>query len=156
MLRVDVRLLREGSVPTEGSLGPDDPVFADLDATLAEPVRVGGMLQAAGRETYYWHGRIAGVLRGECRRCLTEVLTPFESTVRVVFSADPATADDPGVYPLGHPVTVVDVTTAVREEVGLAAPMLPLCREACAGLCPRCGEDLNQGPCACQAARDAH
>ena len=26
---------------------------------------------------------------------------------------------------------------------------LLLCRDDCAGLCPRCGADLNAGPCAC-------
>ena len=26
---------------------------------------------------------------------------------------------------------------------------LMLCREDCAGLCPRCGADLNAGPCGC-------
>ena len=25
-----------------------------------------------------------------------------------------------------------------------------LCSEDCKGLCPRCGADLNQGPCSCK------
>jgi len=29
--------------------------------------------------------------------------------------------------------------------------MKPLCREDCAGLCSRCGYNLNQGPCNCLA-----
>ena len=29
---------------------------------------------------------------------------------------------------------------------------LLLCRDDCAGLCPRCGADLNAGPCACRTA----
>ena len=60
--------------------------------------------------------------------------------------------DDPGVYRLAEPVTQVDLTAAIREEVGLAVPTYALCREACAGLCPRCGADLNEGPCACGPA----
>jgi len=40
----------------------------------------------------------------------------------------------------------------LREEMVLAVPSLVLCRETCAGLCPRCGADLNQGPCGCAAA----
>jgi len=45
----------------------------------------------------------------------------------------------------------VDLAPMLREHVILAAPMQPLCREDCAGLCPRCGKDLNEGPCQCPA-----
>jgi uncharacterized protein len=39
----------------------------------------------------------------------------------------------------------------VREELALATPgHLLLCRDECAGLCPKCGADLNAGPCACR------
>jgi uncharacterized protein len=31
-------------------------------------------------------------------------------------------------------------------------PIAPHCREDCQGLCPRCGADLNQGPCGCERA----
>lgn len=43
----------------------------------------------------------------------------------------------------------VELAPMLREHVILAAPMQPLCREDCAGLCARCGEDLNNGPCHC-------
>ena len=29
-----------------------------------------------------------------------------------------------------------------------------LCREDCRGLCPRCGADLNLGPCGCKREKD--
>lgn len=29
-----------------------------------------------------------------------------------------------------------------------------LCREDCKGVCPRCGKDLNEGPCSCGKERD--
>jgi len=31
-------------------------------------------------------------------------------------------------------------------------PDAPLCRSDCRGLCPRCGADLNAGPCGCGTA----
>jgi uncharacterized protein len=149
MLRFDVRSLRQGSVVTDAALAPDDPAFQGLDATLRGPVRVRGELQAAGPETFRWQGRIAGEVSGECRRCLKDVVAPFAAEVSAVFTAAPDVADDPGVYPLAEPVTAVDLTEAVREEVGLAVPAYLQCREDCAGLCPRCGADLNEGPCGC-------
>ena len=93
-----------------------------------------------------------GVVRGECRRCLTEVLDEVDIEVAAaVFSTDPDAADDPDFYPLAERANSVDVTDVVREELALAAQTdLLLCREDCAGLCPKCGADLNAGPCACR------
>lgn len=45
----------------------------------------------------------------------------------------------------------VELAPILREHVILAAPMRPLCREDCVGLCARCGKDLNEGPCQCPA-----
>ncbi|MGO0122167.1 YceD family protein [Desulfothermobacter acidiphilus] len=46
----------------------------------------------------------------------------------------------------------LDLAPCVLESLVLALPMKPLCREDCAGLCPECGHDLNQGPCSCSLA----
>lgn len=45
----------------------------------------------------------------------------------------------------------IDLSDAVRDNILLALPMKPLCREACAGLCPQCGANLNYGKCECRA-----
>jgi len=149
MLQVDVRDLRRGPVATEGKLGPGDPLFEGLDIRLAGPVQVGGTLEGAGHGGYYWHGRFAGEVRSTCRRCLEEFLTPVERAVEVIFSADPELQEDPSVYPLTEPLAHVDLRPALREELALAVDAFPLCREDCRGLCPRCGADLNRGPCQC-------
>ena len=44
----------------------------------------------------------------------------------------------------------VDLTEPVRQSVLLEIPMKPLCRPDCAGLCPHCGKNRNEGPCDCQ------
>jgi uncharacterized protein len=92
------------------------------------------------------------VVRGECRRCLTDVLDDVDIDVdAAVFSTDPEAADDPDFYALSERATSVDVTDVVREELALAAHSdLLLCRQDCAGLCPKCGADLNAGPCDCR------
>jgi uncharacterized protein len=151
MLRVDIRDLQRGPVQTDGQLEPDDHVFAGLGLGLAGPVAVSGQLQTTGSGEYLWRGHVHGVVRGECRRCLSEVLDEVDIDVNAaVFSADPDASDDPDFYPLSQRATSVDVREVVREELALAAQTdLLLCREDCAGLCPRCGADLNAGPCGC-------
>ena len=154
MLEVDVRDLHQGPVETVGQLEGTDPTFAGLSLGLDGPVHVTGRLSRAGDQEFFWHARLVGTLRGSCRRCLTDVVYPLDADVEVLFSADPDAADDPSVYPLEAPVTRVDVRPVVREEVALAVSAYPLCREDCAGLCPRCGADLNAGPCRCAALSD--
>lgn len=148
-MRVDVRALRDGAVPTEASVGPGDAAFQGLDLQLTGPVEVTGSLQAAGPGTYRWVGRVRGAVKGECARCLADIVTRFDTPAEALFTTSPETADDPGVYLLPEPVGLIDLTDAVREEVALAVPAFALCRPDCAGLCPRCGADLNPGPCGC-------
>jgi uncharacterized protein len=154
MLQVDVRDLQQGPVETVGQLEGTDPAFAGLSLGLEGPVQVTGRLSQTGDRDFFWHARLVGTLRGSCRRCLTDFVYSLDADVEVLFSADPEAADDPSVYPLTAPVTRVDVRPAVREEVALAVSAYPLCREDCAGLCPRCGADLNAGPCRCAAHSD--
>ena len=152
MLRVDLRDLNRGSVETVGRLEPDDPVFAGLELDLIGPVSVEGRLQATGPGEYFWRARIQADVLSDCRRCLTDVVRHVDEQVDVLFSDDPDAAEDPAVYLLPPAAGVIDLGEAVREELALAVPPYPLCREDCAGLCPRCGADLNAGACACAPA----
>ena len=43
----------------------------------------------------------------------------------------------------------IDFRDSIQEQIILAFPMRPLCRENCSGLCPNCGSDLNKGECGC-------
>lgn len=152
MLQYDLRDLARGPVETQAEVAAEDPLFAGLDIALAGPVRVGGRLQATGEGRFYWHGTLHAVVAGECRRCLTPVSVPVEADIGALFAED--ALDDPDAYPLSPHATEVDLRPAVREELVLAAPGYVVCREDCRGLCPRCGKDLNAGPCGCGPAAD--
>ena len=149
MLEVDLRELAHGPVETTGVLAADDPLLAGLEATFAEPVRVAGRLQTAGEGRFYWHASLGTVVAGECRRCLVPVTTPVTARIGVLFSREPGAPDDPDIYAVPPDAPVIDLRPAVREELILALPRYVVCREGCRGLCPRCGKDLNAGPCAC-------
>jgi uncharacterized protein len=49
----------------------------------------------------------------------------------------------------------LDTSEIVLEEIALQIPIKLLCNADCRGLCPRCGVDLNAGPCACPAEEKA-
>jgi uncharacterized protein len=151
MLLVDLRDLQRGPVETVGEVAVDDEALAGLDLPLTRPLAVRGRLQATGDGEVFWRGEISTEAQGACRRCLAEVIRPVNAKVDVLFSSDPDAADDPGVYLLAPRATHVDLRQALREEMALAVPAFFQCRKDCAGLCPRCGADLNQGPCECAA-----
>jgi uncharacterized protein len=44
----------------------------------------------------------------------------------------------------------IDLGQLMREQFYLSLPMKPLCSDACHGLCPQCGTNLNRGACDCK------
>ena len=154
MLRVDLRELARGPVETRGELGQDDPLLEGLDVALGGPVVVTGRLQATGEGRFYWHGTLGTVVTGECRRCLQPVSAAVTANAAALFTQDTEALEDPDAYPLASDATEIDLAPAVREELLLAVPRFLQCREDCRGLCPRCGQDLNAGPCGCAPAVD--
>ncbi len=154
MLRVDIQELAGGPVDVAAELAPDDELFAGVGGPLAGPVRVGGRVQATGEGRYYWHGSVRAAVRAECRRCLASITVPVTAEVGALFSRDGDAEDDPDVYAVAPDATRIDLRPAVREELLLAVPRYLLCREDCRGLCPRCGTDLNAGPCGCPRTID--
>ena len=51
-------------------------------------------------------------------------------------------------YYTGEGVLLEDI---LREQLLLEVPIKVVCREDCKGLCPHCGQNLNQGSCNCVA-----
>lgn len=149
MLKIAVRDLQRGPVATSGELEATDPLFAGLDLPLEGSVSVSGELQATEEDEFLWRGDVRATARLPCRRCLAEVAIPVDRHVDVLLTSDPDVADDPSVYPLPPAATQVDLGGVVREELALEVPAFVLCRDDCAGLCPKCGADLNAGPCVC-------
>jgi DUF177 domain-containing protein len=100
-------------------------------------------------------GAVVTEARFECARCLA----PFERGIEGAFglfsdrqgssrSRDEAELED-GDQMTFHDGRQLDLRGAARESLLLEWPMVPLCRDDCRGLCPKCGADLNQGPCGC-------
>jgi uncharacterized protein len=59
------------------------------------------------------------------------------------FTPRSATDSDLIVPEDGH----IDLAPLVREYMLLDIPMKPLCRPDCKGLCPVCGQNLNDSTC---------
>lgn len=47
-----------------------------------------------------------------------------------------------------------DVEPLITEDIILYLPTKIICRDDCAGICSRCGKNLNDGPCDCKKEVD--
>ncbi len=155
MLSFDVRSLESKAAQVEGLLDSDDPIWQADDPRPATPIRVTGRLSTAGEGRYYFSGRLEGSYAGECRRCLTDASASVVGDVQFLFAESGEESDDPDIFPVDPRAAQLDLRAAVREHWLLSAPAFLVCRDECAGLCPRCGADLNQGPCSCPPATDS-
>jgi uncharacterized protein len=87
--------------------------------------------------------RTTAELSGPCMRCLDDATVPVEVDAREV--DQPGGGDE-----LSSPYVdgeELDVAAWARDAIVLALPQQVLCRADCLGLCPICGENLNDaGP----------
>ncbi len=129
-----------------GELRVADSVV-DGDSTVEADVvldSVDGGIEVSADITAPWSG--------ECRRCLKPVGGRLTTHVREMYRPRPPGEppdEDEDTYPLSG--ELLDLRPLVRDAVLLELPIAPLCRPDCAGLCPTCGADLNDGPCSCPA-----
>lgn len=95
-----------------------------------------------------------------CMRCLEPVTLPERSELELTIHEEGADvgpgehqleASDLGVIYVDS--DVFDLEPVLLEQLELNAPMRVLCREDCRGLCPSCGQNLNEGECDCEPPR---
>lgn len=100
-----------------------------------------------------------------CTRCLKPLQQEEGGRLELflVQGADPAMESDElqldeGDLDIVHVSGDFFVTDpVVSEHIQLQAPMKPLCKEDCLGLCPRCGADRNASPDCCdETGYDPH
>jgi uncharacterized protein len=136
------------------SLSPGEARRLDLETTLgvfkfgaetyrAEPREVPVRLDVT-RMASGWSLRLrfTGAIAGACMRCLEPALQSVDVDAREV--------DQPGGgEELSSPYVAdeeLDLRAWAHDAFALALPGQITCREECAGLCPRCGENLNEHP----------
>lgn len=81
----------------------------------------------------------------ECVRCLTEIDQPLHTDFKELFAfSSRSVSESELILPEDGNI---DLEPLLREYLLVEVPISPLCREDCMGLCPVCGEDLNQRVC---------
>jgi uncharacterized protein len=87
-----------------------------------------------------FHVAFSARFEGPCMRCLEDAAVPIEVEAREIHQ--PANGDEELESPYVDGDSL-DVGGWAHDALALVAPAQMLCREDCAGLCPVCGESLN-------------
>ena len=157
-MQIDLHELAEGQTQLAFELPAPSIGVSAQELQVEGPIRLRVSLDRRGDEIWI-RGKIQLIAKQECSRCLTEFADKLDLEFEVfcakvqnpnVVSSRAADEEDGGVH--FHDGRVLSIDEEIREAVILGIPMKPLCKESCAGLCPRCGEDRNQGPCRCARA----
>ncbi|HSE49239.1 MAG TPA: DUF177 domain-containing protein [Terriglobales bacterium] len=104
-------------------------------------------------------GHFSGTVQIQCARCLEnmtrDLAAEFDLLYRPLAAVERddqlaiSEADTEVGFYKGEGLQLEDV---LREQLLLAVPVKAVCREECRGLCPQCGQNLNEGKCACGPA----
>jgi len=150
---VSERQLSEALAPE----GEDTGFRADRPATLTASFR-----KVSG--SVLLQGELAAHLTAPCKRCLRVVALDLPVRFTLSLVPEPAEGEEEGggegeragsfalvdadrEYFDGR---TIDLDPIVREQVLLALPVSVLCKDECKGLCPSCGQDLNEAECGCE------
>ena len=102
-------------------------------------------------------GTASCTAQASCARCLAPATLEISGDVEGYYSLEPVDTlegyeqdefdclDEDGKF---------DAAGPIEAALVYATPFVILCKEDCKGLCPTCGADLNEGPCACDSSDD--
>lgn len=164
-MRIRIDNIKDEPLELESEEAPETvPALAETAAeegcTFVAPlqtrlrvIRVGEMVEV--------EGTVESQVRLACGRCLAEYDEPLLGRFALTYVREmpEVTGEDDGeevelsAEDMGLTLfhgDEIDLGEAIAEQVIMALPMRPLCREDCRGLCPQCGASLNEGDCGCE------
>ena len=131
--------------------------LSDLRYGLSYPVSEPVLAQGVVRNTagvLLMKGNITTTIHSTCDRCAAEFDRKIDFPIDVVLVTELSNEEneDEWVFPLHG--DSADLDDIVRTVFVLNLDSKLLCSDDCKGLCPRCGKNLNDGPCLCQKELD--
>jgi len=132
------------------SVGSSRDFVFDIPSLRLDPDLDLNTLTGVAKFTRTAQGLLAQVkmnatLQTECVRCLTEIHQALSIDFTELYAFSPNSITDSGL--LVPENAHIQLGPLVREYMLLEVPISPLCRPDCKGLCPVCGENLNETTC---------
>lgn len=153
----DIHQLELGKVRFHETLPPGAIEFFDQQLRQAGPVEATGTAEIDVTMEIRVAGHVRAPLEAACDRCLEPAALVVDTDFDLVYrplSSGPA-GDEVAIVEkeanVGfYETTGVELSDVLREQILLALPMQRVCRDACRGICPVCGQNRNVQECGCQ------
>lgn len=114
---------------------PPDLTLTDLNGTVRVTRLAQGLLVQAD---------LSATVPAECVRCLIDFQQPLQVNFTELYAFTPDSMTESGL--LLPETGKIDLAPIVRDEMLIAMPIGPVHDPDCKGLCPICGENLNDFP----------
>ena len=132
--------------------------YGDMVYPLLKPISVSGAIKPVGSGILRFDGTAETAISMNCARCLTPVDVPIVAEMSQRFAKPPMEGasgknEDFSLDELDAELIDqndrIDLEDIILYEIKLSIPMKVLCKEDCKGLCPNCGQNLNEAACSC-------
>ncbi|MCL2690554.1 MAG: DUF177 domain-containing protein [Chitinispirillia bacterium] len=136
-MKIDVRVVPQGHSQLKQDLLLEE--FKDTLPPFSEKIRVAAEIDRMG-EMIVVSVHFQGVFEMQCSRCLEDYGVTVSGSLRVIIKEEqgkfgPSPDDDSGTdffFDVNH--EVVDISSAVYDEIMIALPLKPLCSDDCKGI----------------------
>jgi uncharacterized protein len=122
----------------------------DLGTTTA---RIEAHVSKEQQDNVFVRGQLVGVVTLACSRCVeparVKLDSPLELSLLSQQGVEPEMNVEDDLEVAFYTGDEIDLNEVIREQLVLALPIAPVCREDCKGLCATCGTNLNLGACQC-------
>lgn len=112
--------------------------FVNREIEIEEPIKLELEIFNTS-DSFVVEGKLKAELILSCSRCLQK----YSSSIELEISEDVLKSemeDEEELY----------LDDIVVDNIILFLPMKPLCSDGCRGICPECGQNLNEGECDCE------
>jgi uncharacterized protein len=103
------------------------------------------------KKGFYIQGKITGAVFLPCNRCLEQARVLIDNSFRLFEEFEPVDPEyvQKSLLRFAEGRWELDLQHLFWEQFVLALPDKYLCSENCKGLCPHCGQNLNEKFCNC-------
>jgi uncharacterized protein len=107
-------------------------------------------------DLFHLHGQWHGAMKRACSRCNAEFDCQIDGRTERVFQMGPPPDENESECECLAAPGKIDLLDVLREDVWLAWKADVICSDACKGLCPGCGCNLNTEACQCENEDSDH
>jgi len=165
-VQIELKDIKAGELVQEYSCAIDEfPAISDLvdsgELKFYPPLAFSLRLQRTGKLVVV-EGNLSAEVEFQCGRCLQKYKTAVAESFSFTFAPQPEKCEieeeaideevelvDSDLGLIFYQDELLELQEPLLEQLLMAIPISPLCKDSCSGLCPECGVNLNNGNCDC-------